>query len=167
MTALLMTMRPTPKIPAMAAFLAGCIALIGIVFIQVAAQTAPAEQNAMAISKDVFSWVIGFSGVVMLLLGIVYGFVKKQKYDNLETTLDEWKGIAEGREERIKELKYSHGEETAKYKLQIETRDRSITNLQESNGALVSQSLQMKAILRELRMSGQWQGHEDRIHETK
>jgi hypothetical protein len=114
----------------------------------------------------VFSWVIAFSGIVTLLLGVVYGFVKKQKYDNLETTLEEWKGIAEGREERIKELKYSQGETEAKLKLQIAAKVNEVTNLQESNGALVSQSLQMKAILRELRMSGAWSGHEDRIHET-
>ena len=167
MTTLLMTMRPTPKIPAMAALLAGCVAFLAIVFVRVSAQAQTPEPGVMSISKDVFSWVIGFAGAVGLLCGIIYGFVKKQKYDNLETSLAEWKEIAEGREERIKELKYTQTEGEAKLRLKIAEKEGENTNLRESNGALVSQSLQMKAILKDLRLSGTWAGHEDRIHETK
>jgi hypothetical protein len=158
----------TPRIPPRITFVAGCLICIGIVFLNVAAQSpSGGESNAISISKEIFLWFMGATGFISLLIGIGYGFFKKQKYENLETDRDEWKDLAETRGERIKELKYTHTESDSRLKLEISNREIDIRNLRESNGALVSQSLQMKAILRDLRLTGAWQGHEERIHETQ
>lgn len=150
--------------------MAGCLICIGIVFLNVAAQTGsptPTDTNPISLSREIFGWALAAAGFISLVLGIGYGFFKKQKYENLTKDRDEWKDLAETREERIKELKYTHGEAEAKLKLTIATREKSIENLSESNSALVSQSLQMKAILRSLRLQGHWHGDEERIHETQ
>lgn len=160
----------TPTIPVMVTFMAGCLIFLGIVFINVSAQSSsppPTDTDLISVSKEIFLWVVASAGAISLFVSIGYGFFKKQKYENLEKDRDEWKGLAESREERIKELKYTHSEEQARLNLTIATRGTSITNLQESNGALVSVSLQMKAILRKLRLGGVWQGHEERIHEIE
>lgn len=157
--------RPASKIPAMVTLTTGCLIFIVLVFINISAQ-APTGDPIVS-SQSVFSWIVAAAGCITLVVGIVYGFVKKQRYENLKTERDELKSLADSREERIKELKYTHSESEARHKLTISEKDRSITNLQESNSALVSQSLQMKAILRGLRLDGTWHGHEERIHETK
>lgn len=157
--------RPASKIPAMVTMAAACLICIVGIFIRISAQ-AP-NSDSLAISQSVFSWIVAAAGFITLVFGIGYGFVKKQKYDNLETERNELKSLAESREERIKELKYTHSESEAKWKMKVSLKDVDITNLKESNSALVSQSLQMKAILRSLRLSGVWHGHEDNIHDTQ
>jgi hypothetical protein len=158
--------RPPSKIPAMVTLTAACTICIAVVFINISAQSQPAS-DPMAVSQSAFSWIIAAAGCITLLIGIGYGFLKKQKYENLETERDELKSIADSREERIKELKAVCEATENRLKLQIAGKDTTITNLKESNSALVSQGLQMKAILRRLRLEGIWQGDEERIHETQ
>jgi hypothetical protein len=160
-----MTMRPAPKAPIRITILAGCAIIIGIVFLNVAAQTQPSD--SVSVSRDIIDWIIRLAAAASVFAGIGYGFVKKQKYDNLENERNELKSLADTREDRIADLQSALSEREARYKLALAEKDRELVNLRESNGALVSQGLQMKAILRGLRLDGSWPGHEERIHETQ
>lgn len=160
--------RHSIRIPAIIAMsLASCLCIPFI--LRVSAQGAPGTSPVEPLhsSQSLFSWVIAAGGFITLLIAIGYGFAKKQKYLNLETERNELKSLAESREERIKELKYTASESEAKNDLKMKNKETEITGLKESNKALVSQALQMKAILRKLRLDGIWNGHEDSIHETQ
>jgi hypothetical protein len=159
-----MTLRPHPTAPTRITILAACVIVMSIVLLNVAAQTPNSE--SVSVSKDIIDWVIRLAAAASVFAGIGYGFVKKQKYDNLENERNELKSLAESREERIKECQYTLAEREARYKLELSVKDREVVELKESRSALVSQSLQMKAILRGLRLNGNWSGHEERIHET-
>jgi hypothetical protein len=154
--------RPPSAIPAFITMMAACLFCVLAVAVRVAAQAA----DPIAISQTAFAWVMVAAGTITLLIGIGYGFAKKQKYANLEQERDELKSIAESREIRIKELKEVCEATETRLKLKIANKETDIINLKESNGALVTQSLQMKGILRDLRLKGVWHGHEDNIHDT-
>ncbi|HLA96621.1 MAG TPA: hypothetical protein VK612_12935 [Pyrinomonadaceae bacterium] len=158
--------KPASRIPAFVTMTAAILLSIVVVFISISAQTSQST-DAIAASQNIFSWFMTAAGTIALLVGIIYGFVKKQKYANLETERNELKSLAESREERIKELIYTASESKAKLELKIANKETDITNLKESNSALVSVSLQMKGILRKLRLDGIWHGHEEEIHETQ
>lgn len=161
----------TPGAPTLAAVVAACVIFFGVVYLKVIAQTpSPApvtSEQTVSLSQIQYAaqWFLTVFGFISLVIGIVYGFFKKQKYDNILKDRDEWKGIAESREERIKELGHIANAVDARHKLKVKECDTSITNLKESNNALVSLCLQMKAILRDLRLAGLWTGHEDRIYD--
>lgn len=159
------------SLPSVITLVAAVIIFVGIVGIRVAvaAETLPATapDDRLSVSKEVFQWIVAAAGLISLVFSIGYGFFKKQKYDNILKDRDEWEGVAKSREERIKELKYVASEIQARHELAMNECRETITDTQEINKALVSQSLQMRAILRELRLSGQWPGHEDRIYEDR
>ena len=166
MFALAMNQSPS-RIPVLITVFAGCLLCVGIVIVKVAAQTSQPESVSFSMPTNWAQWILSVGGAITMAAGIIYGLFKKQKYENLTRDRDEWKDLAETREERIKELRYASSEAEAKLKLIIAHGERSIENLSESNSALVSQSLQMKAILRGLRLKGVWNGDEERIHETQ
>ncbi len=153
------------KIPPLIALLTGVAVCILVVMVRISGQQ-PAS-NALEASSVVFSWILLAVGFVSIVVAVVYGFAKKQKYENLEKERNELKSLAESREERIKELRHSQAEAEAKLQARVMQKEGVITNLRESNSSLVSTSLQMKAILRKLRLEGKWEGHEEEIHETK
>jgi hypothetical protein len=159
-----MTKPEIPKIPAMITLTAACLIIVAVVFINISAQTPDA--TAIVAAQSLFGWIITTAGTIALLVGIIYGFFKKQRYDNLETERNEWKSLAESREERYTELALRKSELESRLTLKIERKETTITNLKVSNDAVVRMNLQMKAILKGLRLAGKWEGHEDNIHDT-
>jgi hypothetical protein len=157
--------QPPSQIPIRITFIAGVLAGILVLFINIFGQSP--NVDPISSSERFFSWGMAAIGFVTLTVAIVYGFFKKQKYDNLKTDRDEWKGIAESREERIVEIQEKYALVRANLELTIKERDSKIRNLEVSNEAVVSQNMQMKAILKKLRLDGKWEGHEDNLHTTE
>lgn len=167
--------QPTSRIP-IRLTIAASVLLTELIFIVRVFALADDSQppNVMATTQTYFSWFVAASGFIMMALAIGYGFVKKTRYENVVNDRDEWKSLAESREEKIKDLKVELGDQKIKFELKITTaeleskgKDTTIQNLGVSNHALVSLTLQMKAILKQLRLAGKWEGDEEALHKTQ
>ena len=153
--------QPSSQIPTRITIAAGVIFSILALWVNILAQ-APSE--VFGSTKEIAVWFVAIASFVAIFWSIGYGFLKKQKYDNIKKESDEWQGLAESRAARIAENNEKHLLEISNLQLKLQAKDTRIRNLDISNEAVVSQNLQMKAILKELRLSGQWQGHEEKLH---
>lgn len=142
-------------------------ATIVLLYAAAAAQGVTDEKSFISRYSDLFTLILGAGAVGTILLNIVWGFFNRKKYDSLKETIDDQQEIIAAKELRNAELKLHCSEIEARLTLSIERKESTITGLKVSNGAVVSQNLQMKAILKGLRLSGKWDGHEDQIHQTQ
>lgn len=152
----LYNLRPS-RMPTVAA---ATVALGGL-YMAVAAQ-AP-ETAAATSGKEVLGFVMGIAGLTTLVAGIVWGLWNRKNYDKLKETIGELEDSCESKDKRIAELKLNAIEAEAKLKIELATKDTTIVGLKVSNLSVVSQNLQMKSILRGLRLSNKWEGHEDDV----
>lgn len=125
--------------------------------------------QTLAYIKSMVGTITTVAGFVALIGGIVYGMLKKNNTERLKANIQELEDIVETKETRNKELRLQLEAQEAKAALRIERLEQEKTNLSVSNEAVVGHNLQMKAILKQLRLSGKWGGHEDSIflHQTK
>jgi hypothetical protein len=130
---------------------------------------APAPEPTLEYIKSVIGWIVTVAGFISLMAGIVLGLLNKSNTDRLKANIAELEDIVETKERMNGTLKLTHEAEKAKDTLKIERLEKDKENLTVSNEAVVSINLQMKAILKGLRLSGQWAGHEDEIfiHKTR
>lgn len=167
---LTLAMKQPSYIPARVTFAVGLLVTELFVFLSVFGQ---APTDPIAAAQSWFSWIVAAAGFVTLAIGIGYGFFKKQRYENLKTERDELKSLAESREDKINDLKTDLSDQKTKFELkisqltlQLRGSEDLVTNLVTGNKSIVSENLQMKAILKGLRVSGVWHGNEDDIHRT-
>jgi hypothetical protein len=153
--------QPNSQIPTRITVTAAVLFSVLALWVNIYAQGSPGVYDS---TKELFGWFLAAGGFITMLVGIVYGFAKKTKYDNIERERDEWKDIAESRLSRITEIQATNTLQQENLRLTVKTKDTKILNLEVSNEAVVSQNLQMKAILKRLRLDGQWQGHEEMLY---
>jgi uncharacterized protein involved in exopolysaccharide biosynthesis len=159
------------RVPAYTLILFGASALYfaGIAYGQTdAAATATPPEPTLEYLKSVIGTIVTVAGFISLMAGIVIGLLNKNNTDRLKANIAELEDIVETKERRNTELKLTHEAEAAKSALSIAKLEKKLTVFEVSNESVVEINLQMKAILRGLRLSGQWAGHEDDIfiHKT-
>jgi hypothetical protein len=148
-----------------------CIGLgLCYVAVSVIAQTPePAPTRASSV-KDLMEYALAIAGFTSLVIGIGWGLLNQKKYDKLKETIDEQNELLDVKDKRIEELKLKYSEADARHTARIATLESEAFILEGTNEAIVSQNLQMKAILKGLRLSGAWSGHEGDIfglHKTE
>jgi hypothetical protein len=165
--------KPTSRLPTLVTVASGIFIFEVFLFVTIFGQVSPPADPVTA-TQSWFAWIVAAAGFITLAIGIGYGFFKKTKYQNIKTDRDEWKGLAETREARIKELKIESADQktrlelkVAETKLELEHEADLNRNLVSGNKAMVIDYLQMKAILKKLRLDGVWHGDEDNIHRTQ
>ena len=121
---------------------------------------AGAQPNPVA---EFLQTIVTVAGFVALAAGIVYGLINRKNYDKLNETITELKAINESKDNRLLELKLQLEATTAKLTLDIQRLRSDVERLEVSNEAVTAMNLQMKGILRELRLAGKWEGHEDAV----
>lgn len=155
--------RPSYRIPQIVTTLAGLL----FFYIAIAAQGGPdAPAPPGWTLKEIATTAVAIAGFVSLIVGVGWGLINRKNYDKLKETIDDLEEVAESKESRITELKLRASETEARLQLRLNNNDITITGLKVSNEAVVSQNLQMKAILKRLRLDGKWEGHEDELHRT-
>lgn len=155
--------RPYYRVPQVLAALAGVFAL----YIAITAQ-APVETQASGSSiKEAASTGIAVLGFISLVVGVGWGIINRKNYDKLKENIDDLDELLESKDKRIEELKLTASEAQARLALRLKLVEGDCQNLKVSNEAVVSQNLQMKAILKRLRLDGKWEGHEDELHRTE
>lgn len=151
-------------------FGAGSLYLAGIAYGQSPTPApTPTPEPTLEYLKSVIGWIVTVAGFISLMGGIIIGLLNKSNTDRLKANIVELEDIVETKEKRNVELKLVHEAEKAKDVLKIERLETDKQNLKVSNESVVAVNLQMKAILKGLRLSGQWAGHEDEIfiHKTR
>jgi CheY-like chemotaxis protein len=148
-------------------------ALIYMAGVAAQAQSPAPSPNPPEPTLDYIKSVIGtlttVAGFIALIVGIVLGLFNKNNVDRLKANVQELEDIIETKEARNKELKLQNEAKEAKDALEIQTLKKKNEALEVSNESVVGHNLQMKAILKGLRLTGKWGGHEDEIflHRTK
>lgn len=138
---------------------------LGVAFVAIIqAQTEGGSESSI---KGIATTIVAVIGAISLVFGIGWGLLNRKNYDKLKETIEELEESCESKDKRIEELRLTCAATEARINLVIVAQTTTITGLKVSNEAVVSQNLQMKAILKGLRLSGKWEGHEDVIHITE
>lgn len=154
--------RPYYRIPQIIAALSGVLATYYVI----AAQSAEPQASGVNI-KELATTAMAVAGAIALVVGIGWGIINRKNYDKLKETIDDLEEVLESKDRRIEELRLTASESEARLTLRIVGFETTCRNFKVSNEAVVSQNLQMKAILKRLRLDGKWQGHEDDLHRTE
>ncbi len=160
------------RVPLYALILFGATALYfaGIAYGQTPTPApTPTPEPTLEYIKSVIGWIVTLAGFISLMAGIILGLLNKSNTDRLKANIEELEDIVETKERRNAELKLEHEAKEAKSALAVTKLETKVERLEVSNESVVSINLQMKAILKSLRLSGQWTGHEDEIfiHKTR
>lgn len=162
--------KPT-KIPIILAMISVLILFVFIVIAQT--PEIPKEKDPFVVIKT----ILEYSGYISLGAAIIYGIIKKTKYDNLKTALAEEKEVSSSRKNRNEELISTASILTAKmltaeeaHKVILSEKENNIKLLEDeakidlaAQRAITQQALQMKAILGKLREDGKWEGNESQF----
>lgn len=155
------------KAPAIAA----AIAVLMLAYLAVTVYAAEAAPGTpMSSLQDIATYALAIAGLVSLIVGVGWGLINRKKYDKLNETINDLQEVIDAKEMRIQEKILQYSELDARCKLHIKELERSTEILGETNIAVVSQNLQMKAILKLLRLEGKWAGNEEdvfNLHRTQ
>lgn len=161
--------RPMLMKPYRTPLLITAVTSLGLVWFAVTVLGAEVSPSAPSTAsfKDFIQYVMGVAGFVSLVVGVGWGLINRKKYDKLKETIDDLTELIEAKEKRIEEITLSKAEMESRFNLRIVALEQAATNLGIVNEGIVSHNLQMKAILKKLRLEGKWEGHEDDIFSHK
>jgi len=102
-----------------------------------------------------------------VLGNVAWSFFNRRSYDKLKEVISEQNELIESHQKRHANLKLVASEMETRLSCEIATLKGEVQRLGVNNQAVVSQNLQMKAILKQQRLAGNWQGHEEQIFERE
>lgn len=148
---------------------AGCACVALFLFVlAVVAQGAETSPERSATEK--LSLFLALCGVLGILGNVAYSFWNRKEYDKLKDANNDLQMALDSRTERMGEEKARNERLELTLATMTTEMKRRVEKLELTNEAVVSQNLQMKAILKGLRLSGKWEGNENdifNIHDTE
>lgn len=158
-----MTMKPY-RTPAYACLIA-MVTVLYFAGVYVNAQSTtiqpPTPEPTLEYIKSIIGTVTVVAGFISLITGIVLGMVNRANTERLKANIQELEGLVDTKDARNEELKLQNIADNAKHDLIVERLNKKVSVLEVSNESVVGHNLQMKAILKGLRLNGKWSGHED------
>lgn len=138
------------------------VALV-VLTIATAAVFAAEPSDVASTTKEVFAYIIAAAGAVSILLNVIWSFFNRKNYDKLKETISDQEDIIDAKDRRNNELKLKLSETEAQRELKKLEDEQTISGLKVSNGAVTRENLQMRAILKKLRLEGKWEGDEENV----
>jgi hypothetical protein len=99
--------------------------------------------------------------VLTIIVNIVWSFFSRKKYEKIIEANADLTRVLEAKEMRLDDLKTELSDYKTDQEITVKELRFQIKGLTVSNGAVVTQNLQAKAILKQQRLAGKWDGHED------
>ncbi len=135
------------------------LALLG--FTMVAFGETPTEIGST--TKEVLATIIAGGGVLALLGNVAWSFFSRKSHDKLKESVSELEKLLEIRKLKSEEQDVRIGELQAKLTLESRTKGDIIAGLTDTNISVTRENMQMRAILKALRLEGKWTGDEDDV----
>lgn len=142
-------------------------AIVGVLCLTVAviAQSNDQQSTNLAAYKEGMEFIIVIAAAGTVVFNVIWSFFNRKNYDKLKETINDQKELLESRAERIENNKLVIEGMLAKHQLELSECRQMSRDLRVSNEAVVGQNLQIKAILKRLRLEGKWEGDEN-LHVT-
>lgn len=115
----------------------------------------------------VFTYIVSAMAVLTIILNVVWSFFSRKKYEKIIEANADLTRVLEAKEMRLEDLKTELTDFKADQEIIVKELRFQIKGLTVSNGAVVTQNLQAKAILKQQRLAGKWDGHEDDLFNLK
>lgn len=138
------------------------VALV-VLLLAVAAVFAAEPSTVSDTTKEVIAYVVGGFGALSIVLNVIWSFFNRKNYDKLKETISDQEDIIDAKDRRNTELLLRISEIEAQRDLKYKENEQTIVGLKVSNGAVTRENLQMRAILKKLRLEGKWEGDEENV----
>lgn len=141
------------------------VAATAAVFLFAAAVYAQGQDIEPSVAQKI-GYFLAICGAVAILGNVAWSFFDRKRHDKKNETISELEKALTSRKERLEEEKAIND----RLRHSINDMRLRIEKVELTNEAVVSQNLQMKAILKQLRLTGKWEGNETDIfnlHDTE
>lgn len=147
--------------------ISACVAVLCFTLAVIAQQPEQSQTTNLAAYKEGMEFVIVIAAAGTVVFNVIWSFFNRKNYDKLKETIADQKELLESRAERIENNRLTVEGILAKHQLESKEREADVARLRASNEAIVDQNLMMKAILKQLRNEGKWEGNEFiRLHDS-